>query len=111
MLRVALLVLALGACSAPEQPDQNQAPNQEQDINQDHSQDRDLDLSREAMREVMNEDGPSMQDPEATLPDMFADGSEDKKAKLSGKVLTKEEAEDLRSTVDGVQVELEVPTR
>lgn len=107
MLRLALLVLALGACSAPEQPEQKQAPNQEQDINQD----RDLDLSREAMSEVMNEEGLSIQDPEAKLPDMFADESEDKKAKLSGKVLTKEEAEDLRSTVDGVQVELEVPTR
>ena len=101
MLRIALLVLALAACSGPE-PEREVGPG-------DPSQE--LDLSREAIRDVLEEEGTVMKDPDASLPNMFADQAEEKQTKLSGKVLTKEEAEDLRSAVDGVQVELEVPPR
>ena len=113
MLRIVLLMLVLTACSEPE-PASELGPEPDAETGAEtgaEQKDQELNLSRDAITDVMDEEGPAMHDPNATLPNMFADEAEDKKTKLSGKVLTKEEAEDLRSTVDGVQVELEVPTR
>ncbi len=54
--------------------------------------------------------GGASADVETVLPDLFDEQTE-KKAKLRGKVLTKEDAQDLQSSVDGVQIDLEIPTR
>ena len=102
MFRVLVVGLLLVSCSENQQVKQEQ----EQQLEQ-----QELNLSRDALSEVLNEEGGPVKDSEARLPDLFADEPEDKKTKFSGKVLTKEEAADLRSTVDGVQVEIEVPTR
>ena len=46
--------------------------------------------------------------PQATLPDLFDDTPAAKKTKFSGKILTREEAESLSQSVDGIQLEFEV---
>ena len=71
-----------------------------------------LDLSREVLQQEMAADSEvELIEPDTTLPDLFAEQEEDKQTKLSGKVLINDEATDPRAKVDGVQIELEVPTR
>ena len=111
MFRLIVLAMLVAGCA----PDSNQAESAPP-VPQE-PQPQQLDLSAEtvnsAVQEVLEDakSQPSMVEPEAALPDLFGERREDKKARLTGKVLTKEEAKDLRDSVDGLQVELKVPTQ
>ena len=96
MSRVLLCLVFLAGCA--EQQEENT------------STERALDLSSEQITQEIAAEETQLAEPEAVLGDMF-EKENSPKTKVSGKVLTKEEAESLRNSVDGVQVELEVPTR
>ena len=66
-----------------------------------------LDLSRDMLDEPGSAD---LEDPDQVLPDLFEDQGEEGRVRVSGKVLTKEEAESLQSSVDGAEVRLELKT-
>ena len=74
-----------------------------------------LDLSKESIQaaaesaeaEIAEQ---ALTEPEAALPDLFGE-KKDKNVKVSGNVLTKEEAESLQDSVDGVELKLEMKTK
>ncbi len=73
-----------------------------------------LDLSSDAIRETLDEiddETPELQASQALLPEMFDDQTETPSTRVSGGVLTREDAESLQDSLDGVEIKLEMETR
>jgi hypothetical protein len=103
----ATVCVLLAACSSDQDQDQLQEPMPGSRNEEKPS----LDLSRDALTETFSAESEDLAQPESALPDLFEDGKkQEKKTKLRGKVLTNEDAQDLRSSVDGFQIDLEIPT-
>jgi hypothetical protein len=77
----------------------------------------DLDISSATVSEVIEEiteeleESPDVGDARALLPEYSLDERRRDRLKLSGKVLTDEEAESMSDAIDGVEVSIEVKTR
>lgn len=72
-----------------------------------------LDLSPEARQQVLQEidgGGQVVGDAPNQLPDMFDSPEEERRVRMSSKLLTKEEAATLQERVDGVEFKVEVRT-
>ena len=70
-----------------------------------------VNLSRRLLDDVADEGADSLGPREQMLPDMFeATGEEEKKTRLQGGLLLKEQAADVRDMVDGIEVKIEIPT-
>lgn len=72
-----------------------------------------LDLSPEARQQVLQEldaGGQVVGDEPNQLPDMFDSPEEERRVRMSSKLLTKEEAATLQERVDGVEFKVEVRT-
>ena len=106
MKKVLLVAAALAGCAeeavvvpAPEPPEvvvQEEPPPP-------------LDLSREHVAEMAGEaDG--LSDTPASLPDLF-EGKDARRVKMRPGLITKEEAEGLKDSVDGVELKLEMQSR
>ena len=102
----AVLILAMLAVACDGNAPSGSAPTET--IEPAESQAQELNLSREL---VDDETTVELADPDEVLPDLFEEDAEGKRVRLSGKVLTKEEAENLQSTVDGAEVKLERKTK
>ncbi|MEM7100235.1 MAG: hypothetical protein AAF541_18350 [Pseudomonadota bacterium] len=74
-----------------------------------------LDLSQESIRgfveEVDGETNVELTEPGEILPELLSEDKAEKSMRVSGNVLTKEEAESLQDSVDGVELKLEVKTK
>ncbi len=101
---------ASAATARPETPAQPGASDAPIDSKRNTPEELPLDLSREALSEIENEGADELEEPPAVLPDMFEAQTGDKKTRLSGKVLMNEEATNRHDMVDGIQIEVEVPT-
>ncbi len=79
------------------------------DANPQESTPQRLDLSREGVGRVLEEmaDADIELDSDRILPDMFDAEPEPEKMRVSGGVLTNEEAENLRDRIDGVELKIE----
>ncbi len=119
LTRIVCLALLLGACSGPP-PDASDAapvaPAPQAPVDAAPPPAPPLDLSRDAIRQTADEFADSAEatvgDAPDVLPDLFeGDGSDADKVKVSGSVLTDEEATTLRDRVDGVELKVKVPTR
>ena len=124
MKRVSYLALTLGILVACSQPDEDRAAPAAQSAvpapgaSEHKPSEQTLDLSKDVIDGALNDVLPegsealeALETPEDVLPDLFDAAKEDaKKVKVSGSVLTKEEAESLRDSIDGVEVQLEVKT-
>ena len=95
--------LLFGGCSPSSAPGETAA-----DASVSTEETPSLNLSTDLIGDALTEEG-EVGEAESVLPDMF-DDREEAKTKISGKVLTNEEAQTLQDSVDGVQLELEVPT-
>ncbi|MFT7654891.1 MAG: hypothetical protein ACI9UU_004013 [Candidatus Azotimanducaceae bacterium] len=72
-----------------------------------------LDLSSDrvaGLEQSLSDSSAEITDADSLLPDMFEDTGDAPRTKLSGKVLTKEEAESMQDSLDGVEFTLEVKT-
>ncbi len=73
-----------------------------------------LDLSDEHLQGLLDESGDAgdaLPERDRLLPDYFAEEKDPRKVKVTGGVLTDEEAASLRDAIDGAEVKVEVRTR
>ena len=98
---------ALAACS-PQSGSGDAAASEAQPVNTTEESAPSLNLSRDLISDGEVEE--ELADAENVLPDMFAEEADQPKTRISGKVLTKEEAQTLTDSVDGVELKIEVPT-
>jgi hypothetical protein len=125
-MRLLLLsaVVVMTACSeTPNEQGQSDQQPSEQSIEQLNKQSMDvpstspvqtsLDLSSDHIAELeqsLSDSSAEITDADSLLPDMFEDTGDAPRTKLSGKVLTKEEAESMQDSLDGVELKIEVKT-
>lgn len=98
---LSLLSVTLAAC-------QDSAPAEAAD--ETHVQENPTVLDLELDDRVLVDQVETLAEPDPVLPDLFDGTAEQRKTKVSGKVLTDEEAQLLQDKVDGVELKIEVQT-
>ena len=108
-LCILALCVGLSACGGSPQPE---------NVDEDSKpQQQDLNLSKENLRGFVDEiDGETKIDvgqDTNVLPELLKEGNgeTERKMRVSGNVLAKEEAESLQDSVDGVELKLEMKTK
>lgn len=111
LIVAALLTLAGCSNDTQDQVQEQTPPTPAEEVRPPEAVTPPLDLSRDVLSEIEADIDTEIDDPDALLPDMFEQPVEEKKTTLSGKVLINEESTHHRELVDGVQIEVEIPTK
>ncbi|MEM7079631.1 MAG: hypothetical protein AAF513_13495 [Pseudomonadota bacterium] len=104
-----LLTAMLIICGCTPSPQGDQAPVETAAEDSGETQ-VELNLSRELLQDTELDDADIAEDP-ALLDDMFEAERDEKRVKLSGSVLTDEEASELTERVEGAEVKVEIKTK